>query len=178
LEPAVLNAEAEVGLAPHGHLVPSVDAALAEPLIAAAETREAVIRLADMTGMDFVARAPSGHELIVDTDPGAGGRERGIHPKEMLLVALAGCTGMDVIAILRKKRQAVTDYRVRVVATQSAEHPKVYTQMVVQHIVSGPALDPVAVARAVELSATKYCSVSAMLSAACPLTHEFRIVAA
>jgi putative redox protein len=156
--------------------MPSVDAALAEPLIAEADTREAVIRLDDLAGMDFLARAPSGHELILDTNPGAGGHGRGIEPKEMLLVALAGCTGMDVIAILRKKRQVVTDYRVRVAATQRADHPKVYTQIVVQHIVSGPALDPGAVARAVELSETKYCSVSAMLSAACPITHQFRIV--
>lgn len=156
--------------------MPSVEAALAEPLIAEADTREAVIRLNDLAGMDFLARAPSGHELILDTNPGAGGHGRGIEPKEMLLVALAGCTGMDVIAILRKKRQVVTDYRVRVAATQRADHPKVYTQIVVQHIVSGPALDPGAVARAVELSETKYCSVSAMLSAACPITHQFRIV--
>lgn len=156
--------------------MPSVEAALAEPLIAEADTREAVIRLNDLAGMDFLARAPSGHELILDTNPGAGGHGRGIEPKEMLLVALAGCTGMDVIAILRKKRQVVTDYRVRVAATQRADHPKVYTQIVVQHIVSGPALDPGAVVRAVELSETKYCSVSAMLSAACPITHQFRIV--
>jgi putative redox protein len=168
--------EVGAGLPPQGGVMPSVEAALAEPLIAEADTREAVIRLNDLAGMDFLARAPSGHELILDTNPGAGGHGRGIEPKEMLLVALAGCTGMDVIAILRKKRQVVTDYRVRVAATQRADHPKVYTQIVVQHIVSGPALDPGAVARAVELSETKYCSVSAMLSAACPITHQFRIV--
>ncbi len=167
-----------MGLPPHGRVLPSVDAALAEPLIAAADTREAVIRLDDLTGMDFLARAPSGHELILDTDPGSGGHGRGIQPKEMLLVALAGCTGMDVIAILRKKRQVVTDYRVRVVATQRPDHPKVYTQIVVQHIVSGPAIDPVAVAGAMERSVTKYCSVNAMLGAACPITHQFCIVAA
>jgi hypothetical protein len=79
---------------------------------------------------------------------------------------------MDVIAILRKKRQEVTDYRMQV-ATQRADHPQVYTP-----IVSGPTVDPAAVARAVELPVTKYCSVHAMLSAACPITHEFRIVLA
>ncbi len=167
-----------IGLPPPGRVVPSVQAALAEPLIAGAATREAVIRLDDLAGMDFLARAPSGYELILDTDAGAGGHGRGIQPKEMLLVALASCTGMDVIAILRKKRQVVTDYRVRVVATQRPDHPQVYTQIVVQHIVSGPTLDLAAVARAVELSVTKYCSVNAMLSAACPITHEFRIVLA
>lgn len=173
MEIAVLDAEVA---APVGRVAPSLDAALAEPLIPGAETSEAVIRLNDLAGMDFLARAPSGHELVLDTDPGAGGHERGIHPKEMLLVALAGCTAMDVIAILRKKRQVVTDYRVRVVATQREEHPKVYTQIVVEHIVSGAQIDPAAVARAVELSATRYCSVSAMLSKACAIRHEFRIV--
>jgi putative redox protein len=159
-------------------MAPSVQAALAEPLIAGADIQEAVIRLEDLAGMDFLAHAPSGHELILDADPGAGGHERGVRPKELLLVALAGCTGMDVIAILRKKRQRVTDYRVRVVATQRADHPHVYTQIVVQHIVSGPALEADAVARAVELSVTRYCAVHAMLRAACPITHEFRIVVA
>src|SRR5690242_2537458 len=128
MEVAVLDAN--VALVPEGRIVPSLDAALAEPLIPGVETSEAVIRLNDLAGMDFLARAPSGHELVLDTDPGAGGHERGIHPKEMLLVALAGCTAMDVIAILRKKRQAVTDYRVRVAATERAGHPKVYTQIV------------------------------------------------
>jgi putative redox protein len=168
--------DADGALMPEGRVVPSLDVALAEPLIPGRETDEAVIRLNDLGGMDFLARAPSGHELILDTDPAAGGRECGIHPKEMLLVALAGCTGMDVIAILRKKRQVVTDYRVRVAATQRADHPKVYTQIVVEHIVSGSQIDPVAVARAIELSATRYCSVSAMLSKACAIRHEFRIV--
>jgi putative redox protein len=93
-------------------------------------------------------------------------------------VARAACTGMDVISILRKKRQVVTDYRGRVVATQRAEHPKVYTQIVVQHIVNGPAIAPDTVARAMELSVAKYCLVSAMRGAVCPITHQFRIVAA
>jgi putative redox protein len=83
---------------------------------------------------------------------------------------------MDVLSILRKKRQVITDYRVRVAGVQQAQHPRVYTQIVVQHIVSGPAVDPVAVARSVELSATRYCPVNAMLARACEVTHQFRIV--
>lgn len=174
MEIAVLDTE--VARIPEGRVASSLDAALAEPLIPGMETSEAVIYLNDLEGMDFLACAPSGHELILDTDPAAGGHERGIHPKEMLLVALAGCTGMDVIAILRKKRQVVTDYRVRVAATQRADHPRVYTQIVVEHIVSGAQIDPAAVARAIELSVTRYCSVSAMLSKACPIRHQYRIV--
>ncbi len=161
---------------PTGRMAASLDEALTEPLLDGPGLGEAVIRLNDLAGMDFAAVAPSGHEIVLDTDPGAGGHERGIHPLEMVLVALAGCTAMDVISILRKKRQVVTDYRVRVAATQRAEHPRVYTRIVVQHVVSGPEVSEVAVARAVELSATRYCPVSAMLSQACPITHQYRVV--
>jgi putative redox protein len=163
---------------PQGHVIASLDEALREPLIAEAATSEAVIRLGDLAGMDFHAVAPSGHELVMDVGVGDGGHDSGVHPKELLLVALAGCTGVDVMAILRKKRQVVTGYQIRVAATERETHPRVYTQIVVQHIVSGPSIDPRAVARAVELSATKYCPVSAMLGAACPVTHQYRVVVA
>ncbi|HUS15077.1 MAG TPA: OsmC family protein [Chloroflexia bacterium] len=161
-------------LPPQGHAT-SLEDALAEPLIAGA-TAEATIRLEDLAGMDFRVNPPSGREFVIDLGTDHGGHARGPEPKELLLAALASCTAMDVIAILRKKRQVVTEYRVRVAATEQQEHPRVYTAMVVQHIVGGPALDPAAVARAVELSAVKYCPVSAMLAKACPITHQFRLV--
>ena len=169
-------AQAAAPALPLGRLAASLAEALAEPLMAGPDVAEAVINLRDLAGMDFLARAPSGHELIMDTDPGAGGADRGFHPVELLLVALAGCTAMDVLSILRKKRQVITDYRVRVAGVQQAQHPRVYTHIVVQHIVSGPAVDPVAVARSVELSATRYCPVNAMLAQACQVTHQYRIV--
>ncbi len=161
-------------LLPQGHNT-TLDEALHEPLIPGPHVGEAAIRLSEPVGMAFAAHAPSGHELALDTadDPGRAG---GFRPLELLLVALAGCTGMDVITILRKKRQVVSDYRVRVAGVQAQDHPHVYTAIVVQHIVSGPALDPAAVARAIELSATKYCPVNAMLARACPVTHQYRIV--
>lgn len=161
-------------LVPQGHRATLAEA-LQEPLIPGPHVSEAAIQLSAMAGMAFAAHAPSGHELVLDTadDPG---QDSGFRPLELLLVALAGCTGMDVIAILRKKRQVVTDYRVRVAGVQAQEHPHVYTEIVVQHIVSGPALDPAAVARAVELSAGKYCPVNAMLVRACPVTHQYRII--
>ncbi len=161
-------------LLPQGHSTTLAEA-LQEPLIAGPHVSEAAIQLSAPTGMAFAAHAPSGHELVLDTGPDAG-HDSGFRPLELLLVALGGCTGMDVIAILRKKRQVVTDYRVRVAGVQAQEHPHVYTAIVVQHIVSGPALDPAAVARAVELSAGKYCPVNAMLASACPVTHQYRIV--
>jgi putative redox protein len=156
--------------------VASLDDALDEPLLDGPNVGEAVIRLQDLAGMDFRAVPPSGHELVLDTSADHGGHASGVQPLELLLVALAGCTAMDVISILRKKRQVVADYRVRVAATQQDAHPRVYTAIVVQHIVSGPALDPAAVARAVELSSFKYCPVSAMLMKACPVTHQYRVV--
>lgn len=161
---------------PQGRAVASLAEALAEPLLGGPDLSEAVIGLRDLAGMDFWGRLPSGQDLVLDTDLGHGGHDHGMRPLEMLLAALAGCTAMDVLSILRKKRQVVTDYRVRVAATQRQEHPRVYTAIVVQHIVSGPAIDPAAVARAIELSATKYCPVSAMLAHACPITHEYRLV--
>src|SRR5215203_6179731 len=113
---AVNARDAEKMQIPQGHVAASLDEALTEPLITASHTSEAVIRLNDRAGMDFLARAPSGHELVIDTDTGAGGHELGIHPLEMLLVALASCTGMDVISMLRKMRMDVREYRVRVAA--------------------------------------------------------------
>ena len=90
---------------------------------------------------------------------------------EMLLVGLAACTGMDVLAILRKMRQEVTSYEVRVRDRRSDEHPKRFVEIVVEHVVRGPALDEGAVARAVQLSAKKYCPASAALAAGCPVRH-------
>ena len=94
---------------------------------------------------------------------------------ELLLVGLGGCTGMDVIALLRKMRQDVTDYRVEVEGERREEHPQIYTRIRVVHVVRGRDLDPKAVARAVELSETRYCPASAMLAASARLTHEFRL---
>lgn len=162
---------------PRGHAA-TLEEALHETLIPGPHVGEANIQLSDLAGMAFQAHAPSGHTLVMDTDASHGGQDQGLRPLELLLVALAGCTGMDVMSILRKKRQTVTDYRVRVAGVQAQDHPRVYTHIVVQHIVSGPGLDPAAVARAVELSATKYCPVSAMLAHACEITHQYRIIEA
>jgi putative redox protein len=158
------------------YLRASLESALAEPLLAGPNVGEAVLALTDLQGMAFQARAGSGHELIIDTSPDHGGTASGFEPLELLAVALGGCTALDVIAILRKKRQAVTGYRVRVATRQATDHPKVYTHFIVLHIVQGRALDPRAVARAVELSALKYCPVSAMLAHAAQVEHQFRII--
>jgi putative redox protein len=95
---------------------------------------------------------------------------------ELLLMGLAGCTGMDVISILRKKRQEVTAYEVRVRGERAETDPKVFTHITVEHVVTGHAISPEAVARAIELSETKYCGAGAMLSKTAALTHIFRIL--
>jgi putative redox protein len=158
------------------YLRPDLESALAEPLLAGPNVGEAVLALSDLQGMAFRARAGTGYELVLDTSPDHGGAASGFEPLELLAVALGGCTALDVIAILRKKRQVVTGYRVRVATRQAPEHPRVYTHFVVLHIVQGRALDPRAVARAVELSALKYCPVSTMLAHAAQVVHQFRII--
>lgn len=127
-------------------------------------------------GMQFSVAAGSGHRVLLDAAEHAEGRNGGFVPMEMLLIGLAGCTGMDVISILRKKRQQVTGYEVRVRGERADDHPMVFTEIVVEHIISGHDVSPEAVARAVELSETKYCGAGAMLGKTAKLIQTLRIV--
>ncbi len=127
-------------------------------------------------GMAFESVAGSGHTVMMDADRSVGGSDQGFRPMELLLVGLTGCTGMDVISILRKMQQQVVDYQVKAEGSRAEEHPRVYTEIAVEHVVNGKKLDPERVRRAVELSATRYCSVSAMLSKAARITHKYRII--
>jgi putative redox protein len=111
-------------------------------------------------GMHFVAEAGSGDRLEMDDEAGGGG----FRPSELLMVALGGCTAMDVVSILRKKQQSVSTYEVEVTGEQRLTHPKAYTDVVIEHRVEGDPLDPEAVRRAIELSATKYCTVTAVMA--------------
>src|SRR5258708_11317553 len=129
-------------------------------------------------GMRFVAESGSGHHVTLDADEHGGGQNAGFRPMEMLLVGLAGCTGMDVISILRKKRQQVTAYEVHVTGVRAEDHPMVFVEITVQHIVTGHCIQPEAVARAIELSEERYCGAGAMLSNVAHLTHTYRIVEA
>jgi putative redox protein len=130
-------------------------------------------RLVWKEGLQFEARTPSGHTLLLDS---AQGRGAGPSPMELVLVALGGCTGMDVISILQKQRQPVTGLEVVVQAERAEEHPKVYTGYEVTFIVHGKGVDPKAVERAVNLSAEKYCSVGLMLEKAAPIRRSIRLV--
>jgi putative redox protein len=126
--------------------------------------------------MSFTGNAGSGFTLPMDTSPESGGDGQGFRPMELLLVGLAGCTAMDVVSILEKKRQDVTGFEVRVSGERATDHPKVFTQIVVEYIVQGHNLDLTAVERAVELSETKYCSASAMLRKAAAIEHKITLL--
>lgn len=126
--------------------------------------------------MSFTGTADSGFSLNLGTDPQVGGDNDGFRPMELMLLSLAGCTGMDVISILRKKRQTVTGFRVEVNGEQAKSHPKVFTEIHVHYVVHGQGVDPEAVERSIELSETKYCPAQAMLVRAVPVTHSYEIV--
>lgn len=126
-------------------------------------------------GMRFLGEAGSGHTLTLDAAEEGGGKNAGFRPMELLLVGLAGCTAMDVIAILRKKREDVTGYDVRVTGERAEDHPMVFISVTVTHIVTGRHVRPESVARAIELSETKYCGAGATLSKTARVTHKFEI---
>ncbi len=131
------------------------------------------IALAWKQGLEFTATS----EDDVSVELGPSDAPGTFRPAVMLLVALGGCTGMDAISIMRKKQLPVASYRVAVSGTQQEEHPKPFTSIVVEHIVEGTGIDDVAVARAVELSARKYCSVGATIAAgATTIEHRTRII--
>jgi putative redox protein len=111
-------------------------------------------------GMHLVGEASTGDRLEMDDE--AGGH--GFRPSELLMVSLGGCTAMDVVSILRKKQQTIASYEVDVTGETRPVHPKAYTDVVVEHRVEGDPLDPEAVRRAIELSATKYCTVTGVMA--------------
>ncbi len=121
----------------------------------------------------FVGIAPSGHAQAIETN---SKRNRAATPMELLLIALGSCTGVDVISILKKKRQRVTDYRIEVSGERREEFPRSYTRLSVKHIVRGRGLSEPAVARAVELSDQKYCSVAATLRGSAEIVTSYEIV--
>ena len=128
-----------------------------------------------LDGAAFVGESGSGHAMVIDGAPAAGGRNIGPRPMEMVLIGLGGCSAFDVVLILRKSRQAVTDCRVELEAERADIAPRVFTRIHMVFVVSGSDLRESAVRRAVDLSAEKYCSATAMLRASVEITHEYRI---
>jgi putative redox protein len=126
-------------------------------------------------GMAFLGEAGSGHALVMDGAPEYGGRNLGFRPMELLLVGMAGCTAFDVVNILRKGRETVTDCVVEVSATGADEDPKVFTGIHLDYRVTGKNLAPAKVERAITLSKEKYCSASIMIAKTATITHTWTV---
>jgi putative redox protein len=136
-----------------------------------ADDSKAVIEL---QGADlFVGHTPSGHSILLEMDHA---RNSAPTPMELILVALGSCTGVDVVSILRKKRQAVSAYRVEVRGERRDEHPRSYKRMEVHHIVTGRNISEQSVAQAIQLSEEKYCSVAATLRPTAEIVSSFEII--
>jgi putative redox protein len=133
------------------------------------------IFLKQIKGSTFAAQSGSHHWLVMDTKVEAGGNDGAATPKELVLMALAGCTSMDVISILKKKKTPVIGYECTVKGTERDEHPKIFTEIHVEYVFYGDGIKREEVEHAIDLSVTKYCSVSAILSASAMLTHSYRI---
>jgi putative redox protein len=125
--------------------------------------------------MVFTGIADSGLAIQLDAKREVGGKGRGFMPMELMALSLAGCTAMDVISILRKKRQDVTGFEVRLDATRATEHPKVFTQATIDYLVTGHNVDEAAVIRAIELTAESYCPAQAMLGKAMSMDLRYQI---
>jgi putative redox protein len=126
--------------------------------------------------MTFVGESGSGHALVMDGAPEHGGRDMGFRPMEMLLLGVGGCTAFDVVSILKKSRQAITDCEVKIDSDRAEDIPKVFTRIHIHFIITGNNLDPAKVEKAVNLSADKYCSATKMLEKTAEMTHDFEIV--
>ena len=135
---------------------------------------ETVLRLRG--DLRFTATTPSGFDVEMDSAANASGALAAPTPMELQLVALGGCTAMDVISILRKMRQDVADYQVRLTNTRAAEHPKVYTAVRLLHVVRGRDLSEANVRRAIELTMTRYCPVFAMLHPTVAITERYELI--
>ncbi|NCN89757.1 MAG: OsmC family protein [Gallionella sp.] len=129
-------------------------------------------------GMTFIGESESGHAVVMDASPDVGGRNLGPRPMEMLLLGTGGCSSIDVILILQKMRQQVSDCYVEIEAERAESEPKVFTKIHLHFVVKGRDIKAEAVEKAVKLSAEKYCSASIMLGATAAMTHDFEVIEA
>ncbi len=126
-------------------------------------------------GVSFVGESDSGHAVVMDGAPEAGGRNIGMRPMELLLIGMGGCSSFDVVTILKKSRQLITDCVAELTAERAETIPKVFSKIHVHYVVTGKGLSPNQVERAINLSVEKYCSASLMLGKTAEITHDFEI---
>lgn len=136
-------------------------------------TKHAMLK--QINGIAFAAKGDSNHWVTMDGPASAGGMEAGSRPKELVLYALAGCTASDVVNILKKKRVPLQGFEMYLTGEEAEEHPKVFTDIHIEYVFLGDGISSTDVERALELSTTKYCSVSAMLTPKVKITHSYRI---
>ncbi len=127
-------------------------------------------------GLQFVAEADSRHAIVMDGEEKFGGKDSGPRPMELLLMGIGGCSGMDVVSILKKKRERLTGLEVNVDGKMAEDYPHKYTHITIEYVVKGKGLSEEAVKRAIQLSMDKYCSVKATLEGAAKITFRYRIV--
>ncbi|MGA2622891.1 MAG: OsmC family protein [Bacteroidota bacterium] len=136
-------------------------------------TKKAIVK--QIRGITLAAKSDSNHWVVMDGPETFGGSNAGARPKELLLFALGGCTGSDVISILQKRKAPFQGFEIQLTGEVREEHPQVFTDIHVEYVFYGDGLDPQDVERAIELSMTRYCAVSAMLKPSVKITHSYRI---
>lgn len=137
-------------------------------------TKKAFVK--QVKGITFVGKTDSNHWVTMDGPEEFGGSNAGIRPKELILISLAGCTGSDVASILSKKKVKLEGFEMNITADVADEHPQVYTKINLEYVFYGKNLPVKEIERAIELSQTKYCSVTAMLQKALPIEHSYKII--
>lgn len=129
-----------------------------------------------VNGLQFVGEATSGHAIVMDADTSVGGRNTGVRPTELLLIGLGGCSGMDVVSILKKKKEDIRGVEINIKGEKAETHPKKFTYIEIEFIVTGRNISEESVKRAVEFSMEKYCSVKATLEGSAKISFSYRIV--
>jgi putative redox protein len=129
-----------------------------------------------VNGMQFVGEADSGHAIVMDGPPETGGKDTGLRPTELLLVGLGGCSGMDVVSILKKKKQAITGIEININGQKAESFPQKFTEIEIEFIIKGKNISEEAVKRAVQLSMEKYCSVKATLEGSANINYSYKII--
>ena len=137
-------------------------------------TKKALVK--HIQGVTFIGKADSNHWITLDGPEQFGGSNAGTRPKELLLIALGGCTGSDVASILTKKRVPFTNFFMNIEAEVAEEHPQVYTRINLEYVFEGNGIEPQDIEKAINLSLTKYCSVTAMLQKAIQINHSYKII--
>lgn len=127
-------------------------------------------------GLQFMGETSSGHAIIMDGDPEFGGNNTGPRPMELLLLGIGGCSGMDVVSILKKKKQDIKGIEINVKGIKASEHPKKFTDIYLEFLIRGKDISEEAVKRAIELSMNKYCSVKATLEGSAKVNFTYKII--